>query len=122
MLCVCVQMQFESLFEIEVSVEGVLMIAILDTGAQSIIISRSALHDLSSHLCQVGEALPILELPTARLFGKDGLKGGNELCVTDQVPLSIQLKSRTVQGLCPGSSTPDSSTPNLSTRPRPLLQ
>ena len=95
-VCSCVD-AVGSLLENEVSVEGVPMVAMLDTGAQSTIISRSALHNVSSHLHQVGEELPPLELPTAQLFGKDGLKGGNELCVTAQVPLSIQLKSRTVK-------------------------
>lgn len=85
-----------SLLEVELSIEGVPIIAMLDTGAQSTIISRSALHDIANHLHQVGKDPPMLELPTARLFGKDGQKGGNELCITAQVSLSIQLKSRTV--------------------------
>ena len=69
----------------------------LDTGAQSTIISRSALHDIANHLRQAGKDPLVLELPTVRLFGKDGQKGGSELCITAQVTLSIELKSRIVK-------------------------
>ena len=38
--------------------------AMLDTGAQSTIISRSVLHDDDCRLREVGKKLPLLELPT----------------------------------------------------------
>ena len=85
-----------SLLGVEVSIEGVSIAAMLDTGAQSTIISRSVLHDIDRHLREVGKKLPPLELPTVRLFGKDGQEGGKELCITAQVPLTFQLKSRSV--------------------------
>ena len=74
------------LLEIEVRIEGVKIDALLDTGAQSTIISRSALHSIYRHLQELGKKLPPLELPTVRLFGKDGEKGSKELHVTAQLP------------------------------------
>ena len=68
----------------------------LDTGAQPTIISRSALHDIDRDLHEAGKKLPPLELPTVRLFGKDGQEEGKELCITAQVPLTFQLKSKSV--------------------------
>ena len=67
------------LLRIEMSTEGVSTAAMLDTGAQSTIISRSTLHDIDRHLCEAGKRLPTLELPTVCLFGKDGQGGGKEL-------------------------------------------
>ena len=85
-----------SLLEIGVSIEGVSVDAMLDTGAQSTIISRSALHDIDRRLRKVGKKMPPLELPSVQLFGKDGEEGSKELCITAQVPLTLQLKSRSV--------------------------
>ena len=53
-----------SLLGVEVSIEGVSIAAMLDTGAQSTIISCPALHDIDCHLGRVGRKLPPLELPT----------------------------------------------------------
>lgn len=53
-----------SLLGVEVSIEGVSIAAMLDTGAQSTIISRSTLHDIDRHLRGVGKKLPPLEVIT----------------------------------------------------------
>lgn len=58
------------------------MEAMVDTGAQSTIISRSTLHAISSHLSKLGQPQPKLELPSVRLYGKDGQKGGRRLNIT----------------------------------------
>ena len=66
----------------EVKIESVPVKALLDTGAQPTIISRSTLHAVVKP--------PELELPTARLYGKDNEKGGKPLYTTAQVPLRCQ--------------------------------
>ena len=37
-----------------------------------------------------------MEIPTARLYGKDGKKGGKALYITAQVQLTLTLKSKSV--------------------------
>ena len=76
------------------SIEGVNIDAtcMLDTGAQSTIISHSALHHIDCRLREVGKKLPSSELSTVRLFGKDGEKGSKELCVTAQVFLMFSTE------------------------------
>ena len=49
-----------------------------------------------NNLKQIGQELPKLELPTVRLYGKDGQKGGHELCITAQVSLPFQLRDKLV--------------------------
>ena len=68
----------------------------VDTGAQSMIISQSTLHAVNQHLKQQGHELPPLELPTVRLYGKDEEKGGKELLITAQVPLLLSLGDKSV--------------------------
>ena len=85
-----------SLLEVEVNIEGVPVKALLDTGAQSTIISRSTLHSIVKHLQECDQPVPRLELPTARLYGKDGEKGGKALYITAQVPLVVSLGSNSV--------------------------
>ena len=43
-----------------------------------------------------GRAIPQLELPTVRLYGKDGAKGGMELPVTAQVLLTFKVNNKSV--------------------------
>ena len=80
----------------EVCVEGVPVMAMVDTGSQSTIISQSMLHAVDRHLRQQGCRLPELELPTARLYGKDGNRGEKKLVITAQVPLVLSLGDRSV--------------------------
>ena len=81
-----------SLLHLDLCIEGVPIKAMVDTGAQSTIISRSTLH----HLQQQGREEPQLELPTARLYGKDGKEGGMELKITAQVTLTFYVDDRSV--------------------------
>ena len=73
-------------------IEGVPIKAIVDTGAQSTIISHSTLHSVVHHLQQQGREELQLELPTARLYGKDGKKEK----ITAQVTLTFNVDDRSV--------------------------
>ena len=83
-----------TLLHVEVLIEGLPVKAMIDTGAQSTIISRATLHDVCRHLKQ--QQLPPLEKLTVRLYGKDGPKKGRELVVTAQVSLLFSLGSKSV--------------------------
>ena len=85
-----------SLLHLDLCIEGVPIKAMVDTGAQSTIISRSTLHSVVHHLQQQGREEPQLELPTARLYGKDGKEGGMELKITAQVTLTFNVDDRSV--------------------------
>jgi hypothetical protein len=82
--------------EVEVKIEGMPVKALLDTGAQSTIISRSTLHAVVKHLQEHKRTPPELKLPTARLYGKDGEKGGKPLYITAQVPFVVSLGQNSV--------------------------
>jgi len=56
-----------TLLHVDVCIEGVSVLAMVDTGAQFTIISQSTLHAVNRHLKQQGRELPPLELPTVRL-------------------------------------------------------
>ena len=79
---------------LQVSVEGVEVPALVDTGSQSTIISRSLLHKVFGHLKRSGKNLPILECPCTRFKGK----GGHPISVTAQVmfTLAVDGQSTTV--------------------------
>ncbi len=96
------------LMEVTIDVEGIPILATVDTGAQSTILSRSAFHEVARHIRKTGQDVPTLELPTVKLYGKDGQKGGKELCITAQVSLCI-TQSVTV----PVFIQPDSEQPCL---------
>lgn len=64
-----------------VRIEGVPVDALVDTGAQSTIISRPMLHEVSKHLRAQGKPLPKLEPPSVKLYGKDGKTGGHQSSV-----------------------------------------
>lgn len=85
-----------TLLHVDVGIEGLSVLAMVDTGAQSTIISRSTLRAVNRHLKQKGRELPPLELPTVRLYGKDGEKGGRELLNTAQIPLILSLGEKSV--------------------------
>lgn len=56
---------------IDLKIEGVKVEAMLDTGAQSTIISPAFLHEIASSLKAQGRPVPELEVPCAQLFGKE---------------------------------------------------
>ena len=62
----------------------------VDTGSQSTIISCSLLHKIGQKSRSQGEPLPVLEKPNARLFGKDGARGGRELTITAQLQVKVE--------------------------------
>ena len=96
---------------LEVLIEGVPVTAVVDTGAQSTIIARSTLHKVGRHILENGGKLPTLEKPTVRLYGKDGRKGGRELTITAQLPLSFSVDGKSVH--VPVFMQPDSEQPCL---------
>ena len=57
---------------LDVVVEGVPVKALVDSGSQSTLISRSMLHRVAAKLRAGGGQLPKLTLPTVKLYGKDG--------------------------------------------------
>lgn len=81
---------------LSVKIGGVPVEAMVDTGSQSTIISRSLLHEIGRHLKSKGESLPVLEKPTARLFGKDGEGGGRELSITAQLYVDVEADGESV--------------------------
>ena len=81
---------------------------LVDTGAQSTIISCSTLHTVFRHLQQQGKEEPQLELPIARLYVKNGKNGGKELNITAQVTLNFTVDEKSVQSV-PVFVQPDSS-------------
>ena len=61
-----------TLLHVDVCIEGVPVRAMVDTGAQSTIISRTTLHAVNRHLKQQGRELPPLELQMYRLSAYTG--------------------------------------------------
>ena len=55
----------------------------VDTGAQSTIISQSSLHAIGRRAKYEGCPLPVLDQPSVRLYGKDGKGGGRELTTAE---------------------------------------
>ena len=82
---------------LKVQVGGVPVEAMVDTGSQSTIISRSLLHKIGRCRKSKGKPLPALEKPTARLFGKDGEGGGKELTITAQIEVDIEADGECVR-------------------------
>ncbi len=73
----------------EVSVGGVSVIALVDSGSQSIIISRELLHKVAKQASIEGKPFPILGLPTVKVYGIDGDDDKRQLDITAQVELHI---------------------------------
>ena len=94
-----------STLEIDVSIEGVSVRCLIDTGAQSTIISRSTLHKVAQLLKLQGRPPPSLELPRVKLLGK-GKGDYRELTITAQVDLTYMLDGRSA--IIPTFVQPDS--------------
>ena len=77
---------------IEVLVEGVAVSAMVDTGSQSTIVSRSFLHQVFKHMEREKKPLPKLEYPSTRLRGK----GGHPIDVTAQVKFTFSVDGRSI--------------------------
>ena len=65
------------------------MHAMVDTGIQSTIISRTTLHRIGQQRCQDWKPVPVLEEPTVKLYGKDGIAGGQQLAITAQLDMAL---------------------------------
>ena len=78
-----------------ITIEGVTVEALVDTGSQSTIISRAMLKEIGRHQKCQGKPLPVLERPVVRLFGKDGAGGGRELVITAQLQANITADGET---------------------------
>jgi len=81
---------------LHMTVGGVQVAAMVDTGSQSTIIAWSFLHQIARKCRDEGSDLPELSMPTVRLFGKDGQEGGHELVITAQVDLVLSADGKTV--------------------------
>lgn len=92
---------------IQIEICGVPVEAMLDTGAQSTIISRELIHKVVRHIRSQGQTVPALQLPTVRLYGKDGVEGGREIVVTAQLDpeVSVDGESTNVPVFVPPESS-----------------
>ncbi len=97
--------------ELDVKIEGVKVVAMVDTGAQSSIISRPVLHEVGAHLKKQGKPVPKLEPACVKLFGKDRRVGNHELNITAQVTLTVEADGVSVPVVL--FVQPDSSQPCL---------
>ena len=75
---------------LQISVEGLAVSALVDTGSQSTIISRSLLHKVCVHSKETGRTLPKLEYPCTKFKGK----GGHPIGVSDQVTFTLAVDGR----------------------------
>ena len=94
-----------STLEMDVSIEGVSVRCLIDTGAQSTIISRATLRKVAQLLKLQGRPPPSLELPRVKLLGK-GKGDYRELTITAQVDLTYMLDGRSA--IIPTFIQPDS--------------
>ena len=99
---------------VDLTIEGVPVQAMVDTGSQSTIISRDLLHQIGKHLISQGKSLPQLKVPTVRLYGKDGKKTQCELNISAEALLTIEADGTQLQ--IPIFIQSDSDQPCLSQR------
>ena len=81
---------------LEIKIEGYPVKALVDTGAQSTIVSRSLLHDIARHKKKQGRELPKLERPGVALYGRSGENSG-ALTITAQTEFEFSLSGRSVK-------------------------
>ena len=96
---------------LEVSIEGVLVSSMVDTGSQCSIISRNMLQSIGKHLKGQGKDWPKLQPASAKLYGKDGKTGGHELDITAQITFTVEADGVSVPVLF--FIQPDSTQPCL---------
>ena len=90
--------------ELDVVVGNVAAIAMVDTGSQCSIISRSLLHKIGRQLRRLGKPVPTLEPASVHLHGKDGAAGQHELNITAQVTLVVAAGGVSVSTIQPDST------------------
>ena len=84
------------ILSLKIKIEGVDVDAMVDTGSQSTVISRSMLHRIGKHLRSQGKEFPTLNRPHLQLFGKGGKNDTNELNITAETLLTIEADGHQV--------------------------
>ena len=82
--------------EVKVSIEGVPVKALVDTGAQSIIIFHEVLHTVVKHMHKERRAPPVMKLPSVKLYEKSGKEGNRELLTKAEVSLMFSKDGHSV--------------------------
>lgn len=82
---------------LNVTIEGVPIDAMVDSGSESTIISRHMLHRVFRHCRQLGLPEPKLKVPSVKFYGKDGKAPGKELLITAETTLIIGVDGKFVQ-------------------------
>ena len=93
---------------LDVEVEGYLVQAVVDTGAQLTIISRDQLHQIAKSMQKSGCGPPMLVTPNAKLYRCSG-SGHSELTITAEAQLQVTLDGHQVTVpllVQPGSDIP----------------
>lgn len=80
---------------VEIQIEGLPVKAVVDSGAQSSIMSRDLLHKVARHMQSHGCSIPKLAQPSVKLFGRSG-NGCSELMITAEANLKLMSGSCTV--------------------------
>ena len=96
------------ILSVEITVEGCPVTAVVDTGAQSTIISRETLHRVAQCRREAGRGELELVQPSAKLYGRSGADS-SELTITAETPMEIVLDNRHVivpVFIQPGSDIP----------------
>lgn len=75
---------------IDLLMDGESVRAMVDTGAQSTIISRLMLHAIGQRAKAARRPLPVLEVQSVQLYGKDGKAGGRRLHITAQLQVTLE--------------------------------
>ncbi len=90
---------------VEVMIDGFPVKAVVDSGAQSTILSRHLLHQVARHMQSQGRSVPKLVQPSVRLYGRSG-NDRSELMISAQASLELTLDGRSIHALVfiqPGS-------------------
>ena len=80
---------------LNLKMEGYPIKAVVDSGAQSTIISRSLLHQVADNMRKAGRQVPELVLPSAKLFGRSGADS-SELTITAETTVELEVGNRQV--------------------------
>ena len=96
---------------VDLTIEGVPVQAMVDTGSQSTIISRDILHQVGRQLASQGKPLPQLKVSSVRLYGKDRKKTQCELNISAEALLTMEADGIRIQ--TPVFIQPDSDQPCL---------
>ena len=96
------------ILSVKITVEGCPVTAVVDTGAQSTIMSRETLHRVAQCRREAGHGELELIQPSAKLYGRSGADS-SELRITAETPMEIVLDNRHVivpVFIQPGSDIP----------------